>query len=156
MIIRMANTGDIPVLMDLLAQILELHHEGRPDIFRANAVKYTSEQLQEILLNKQRPIFVAVDDEGCVQGYAFCIFMQSFYNSILTPIKTLYIDDLCVDKKHRGQGIGRELYEYVKWYAKGNECYNLTLNVWACNKDAMHFYEKMGLGMQKAIMEQIL
>ena len=154
--IRKANTNDIPVLMDLLAQVLDLHHEGRPDIFRENAVKYSSEQLQEILLDQNRPIFVAMDDEGNVQGYAFCIFMQTFFNSILTPIKTMYIDDLCVDKNHRGQGIGRELFEHVKYYAKGYECYNLTLNVWACNKDAIAFYEKMGLAVQRATMEQNL
>ena len=156
MIIRKANINDIPVLLNLLQQVLDIHHEGRPDIFKENAVKYSSKQLEELLVDEQRPIFVAMDDEGCVQGYAFCIHMQTRFNSILTPIKTMYIDDLCVDKNHRGQGIGRELYEYVKWYAKQYECHNLTLNVWACNKDAMAFYEKMGLHVQRTMMEQLL
>ena len=69
---------------------------------------------------------------------------------------TLYIDDLCVDEKSRGQHIGRAIYEYVLKFAKENGCYNVTLNVWACNESAMKFYEKCGLSVQKIGMEKIL
>ena len=44
-------------------------------------------------------------------------------------IKTLYIDDLCVDENVRGKSIGKQLFEHVKSYAKEIECYNITLNV---------------------------
>ena len=35
-------------------------------------------------------------------------------------------------------------------------CYNVTLNVWSCNENAMKFYEKCGLKPQKVCMEVIL
>ena len=35
--IRKANTGDIPGMIDLLLQVGEVHHEIRPDLFRAGA-----------------------------------------------------------------------------------------------------------------------
>ena len=75
---------------------------------------------------------------------------------IMTDIKTMYIDDLCVDDALRGQYIGKELYEAAVALAKENGCYNLTLNVWSCNPSALQFYEAMGLVPQKIGMEAIL
>ena len=53
----------------------------------------------------------------------------------MTDIKTLYIDDLCVDETLRGQHFGRALYDAAVAYAKAHGCYNLTLNVWAGNEN---------------------
>ncbi|KAI4445792.1 hypothetical protein C823_000309 [Eubacterium plexicaudatum ASF492] len=89
-------------------------------------------------------------------GYAFCMFRQYVNDNILTDIRTLYIDDLCVDENVRGQNIGRQLYEEVLKYARQAGCYNVTLNVWTCNESAMRFYEKCGLKPQKIGMEVIL
>ena len=75
---------------------------------------------------------------------------------MLTDIKTLYIDDLCVDEALRGKHIGKELYEAALVLAKDNGCYNLTLNVWSCNPSALKFYESQGLMPQKICMEKIL
>ena len=154
--IRRANEGDTAAINKLLLQVLTVHHNGRPDLFKANVKKYTDEQLIKILSDDSRPIFVAEDDCGNVVGYAFCVFQQHINNNILTDIKTLYIDDLCVDENKRGMHIGRQLYEYVLHYAKQSGCYNVTLNVWACNESAMRFYESCGLKPQKFGMEQIL
>ena len=77
-------------------------------------------------------------------------------DNILTDIKTLYIDDLCVDEGERGKHVGSAVYEHVLAYAKSIGCYNVTLNVWTCNKGAMKFYEKMGLVPQKIGLEKIL
>ncbi len=156
MIIRRAMEKDMDGINSLLCQVLTVHHMGRPDLFKAGAKKYTDEELKEIIRDDGRPIFVGVDGEENVLGYAFCIFVQHLDNNILTDVKSLYIDDLCVDEKRRGRHVGRELYEYVLDYAKKSGCYNVTLNVWACNESAMKFYEKCGLQPQKIGMEKIL
>ena len=109
-----------------------------------------------VLKDEKRPIFVAEDNSGNVQGYAFCVIIQHINDNILTDIKSLYIDDLCVDQNQRESGTGKALYEYVLNYAKSINCYNVTLNVWACNTSAIKFYEKMGLKPQKIGMETIL
>ncbi len=153
--IRRATHKDIPELNRLLCQVLNLHHSGRPDIFKAGAKKYTDEQLKVLLADDNRPVFVCVED-GRVAGYAFCVFQQHIGDNILTDIKTLYIDDLCVDENLRGQHIGKLLYEYVRDFAKQQGCYNLTLNVWALNDGAMKFYEACGLKPQKIGMETLL
>lgn len=156
MIIQRAKQKDMPGINNLLCQVLDVHHQGRPDIFKANAKKYTDDQLKTIIEDDQRTIFVALDENGNVLGYAFCIFQQHINNNILTDIKTLYIDDLCVDQNIRGQHIGRSLYEHVLQFARESGCYNVTLNVWAFNENAIRFYEKCGLKPQKIGMETIL
>lgn len=140
----------------LLHQVLMVHQNGRPDLFKAGAKKYTDEELMKIICDDSRPIFVGVDEAENVLGYAFCVFQQHLNHNILTDVKSLYIDDLCVDETIRGRHIGRKLYEYVLDYARESDCYNVTLNVWACNESAMKFYEKCGLVPQKVGMETIL
>lgn len=153
--IRRAEIKDMEKICDLLNQVLEVHHNGRPDLFKSGCRKYTDPELEVLIADNQRPIFVA-DDDGVVSGYAFCIIEEHKNNNILTDIKTLYIDDLCVDEKTRGKHIGSALFEYVKGYAREIGCYNVTLNVWACNESAKAFYERLGLLPQKFGMEMIL
>ena len=154
--IRRAKEQDMNGINALLMQVCLVHHKGRPDLFKYGAKKYTDKQLLEIIYDDKSPIFVAVNEKEEVLGYAFCVFQQHIDNNILTDIKTLYIDDLCVDETIRGQHIGRRLYEEVLSFARKSGCYNVTLNVWSCNESAMKFYEACGLKPQKVGMETLL
>lgn len=154
--IRRAGQQDMEGINRLLYQVLSVHHEGRPDLFKANVKKYTDAQLLDIIKDDSKPIFVAVAEDESVAGYAFCVFQDHSDSNVLTDIRTIYIDDLCVDEGVRGRHIGRSLYEYVLDFARQNGCYNVTLNVWSCNEAAMRFYEKCGLKPQKVGMEVIL
>lgn len=154
--IRRAKEKDIEGINNLLCQVLMVHYKGRPDLFKADCKKYTDEELSTLIQDDKRPIFVAVNGYDKVVGYAFCVFQQHKNDNILTDIKTLYIDDLCVDENVRGQHIGKRLYEYVLSFAREQACYNVTLNVWSLNESAMKFYESCGLVPQKVGMEKIL
>ncbi len=156
MYIRRAKEADMAGMNKLLRQVLTVHHNGRPDLFKGNVKKYTDEELLEILQDDTRPVFVGVDKQEQVLGYAFCVYQQHSDDHILTDIKTLYIDDICVDETVRGQHIGKQIYEYVVRFARENDFYNLTLNVWSCNPGAMEFYQRMGLVPYKVGMELIL
>ena len=151
--IRRATEKDIKDLIRLLEQVDLVHHLVRPDIFKIGT-KYDKYELSLLIRDNSRPIFI-YDDNG-VKGYAFTIFRKHINDPILTDIQTLYIDDLCVDKEYRGHHIGEELYKYVLDYAKKNNCYNVTLNVWYDNKPALAFYDKMGLSPLKICLEQKL
>lgn len=153
--IRRAVKGDIQAIDKLLYEVHKVHSDARPDIFKAGAKKYTDDELTRILNDDDTPVFVAERD-GSVVGYAFCIHRQFLNNNNMTDIKTLYIDDLCVDEAVRGEHIGRQIYEYVLKFAKQNGYYNVTLNVWADNTNAVKFYEKIGMQIQKIGMEKIL
>lgn len=154
--IRKAESKDIKKIMDLLRQVNDVHADGRPDLFRHGCTKYTSEELSEIIADPCTPVFVATDGNEEVTGYCFGIFQDHSGSNNLTDVKTLYIDDICVDEHRRGQGIGLKIYEFVKNYAKAMGVYNLTLNVWSCNPVALRFYETLGMRPMKIGMEEIL
>ncbi len=153
--IRKAENKDIPAIVKLLYQVHKVHSDARPDLFKAGARKYTDDELKVILADDNTPVFVAETD-GNVCGYAFCIHRQFVNHPSMTDVKSLYIDDLCVDSEARGRHVGTQLYQYVLDYAKAHGYYNVTLNVWADNKKALGFYEKIGLRVQKIGMEKIL
>ncbi|MEE1186861.1 MAG: GNAT family N-acetyltransferase [Acutalibacteraceae bacterium] len=152
--IRKATQKDTDSILSLLLQVDMVHHNLRPDLFKGPATKYTAQELNLILNDENTPVFV-YEENGEILGYIFLIIKQ-IKDNVLTDIKTLYIDDLCVDENRRGEKIGEKLYNFALDFAKSNLCYNLTLNVWACNKGAMKFYEKMGLCPQKIGMEKII
>ena len=153
--IRYANAGDVCALHALLVQVNRIHHNGRPDLFKPNP-KYTEAELLEILEDEDRPILVYTDEQDRVCGYAFCMLRQEKESRLLTDVKTLYLDDLCVDERMRGKHIGKALYDGVVALAREKGCYNLTLNVWACNPNAIAFYRACGMQVQKLGMETIL
>lgn len=152
--IRRATLTDIDGINKLLYEVHKVHSDKRPDLFKVGSKKYTNEELAKIIVDDNRPIFVYIDNDD-ILGYTFCVFIKNNSNS-LTDILTLYIDDLCVDENARGKKVGTSLYNYVLQFAKDAGCYNVTLNVWACNNSALKFYEKCGLSVQKIGMEKIL
>ena len=154
-IIRPAENHDIPDVLNLLVQVNMVHHNGRPDLFKGPATKYDAGELRAIFADGSRPVFV-YDEDGRVLGYAFCVFQQHVSSQLMTDIKTLYIDDICVDEACRGQGVGRTLYDHVTAFAREQGCYNATLNVWALNQGALAFYERCGMSRQKIGMEILL
>ena len=156
MTIRTAEKRDIPKIMDLLDQVHDLHFKGRPDIFVDGITKYSPEEVEKIMSEDNSPIYVAVDKKDNVLGYAFCIIKGNEGGISMTDIKTMYLDDLCVDKEHRRQGIGRQLFDYVCMKAKEMGCYHVTLNVWTLNDEALGFYKSCGMAPMKIVMEKIV
>ena len=180
--IRRAIKEDIQRIIELLHQVDMVHHVLRPDLFKPYTTKYDEQELEALLGDDDKPIFVFVDDgkpifdfdEGqapaapsseaertsgsgsTVLGYAFCQITEVRNHHLLEDVKTLYIDDICVDENTRGKHVGKALYEYVRDYAKTIGCNNITLNVWEGNEPALHFYRNMGMQVQKTTMEVIL
>ena len=150
--IRFAEKRDIPGLIRLLYQVGDVHHQIRPDIFRPGAIKYTEGELEAILADESRPIFVGTVEDK-VLGYCFCQLREYRGSTVLTDRKELYIDDLCVDEACRGRHVGKQLYDHTCAWAKEIGCNFLTLNVWCGNDSAMAFYEKRGLTSRSITME---
>ena len=152
--IRRAEIKDIPGIISLLHQVNMVHHVLRPDLFKPYTTKYNEQELEALIGDDNKPIFVF--DNGEVLGHAFCMITEVKGDKLLQDIKTLYIDDICVDENARGKHIGKALYEYVRDYAQSIGCNNITLNVWDGNDAALSFYRNMGMKVQKTTMEVIL
>ena len=155
MLIRRAEDKDIDRILELLLQVCNVHADIRPDLFIHDGTKYSREDLHEIIIDDDRPIFVAVEDDN-VLGYCFCQYKGPATSKCIKPFSQLFIDDLCVDESARGKRVGMQLFEYVKEEARRLGCYEVSLNVWEGNDAARKFYEKMGMKPKETQMEIIL
>ncbi len=154
--IRRADTGDIPEVLRLLSQVLEVHAAIRPEIFVSGTTKYNSKELSEMFADDRRPVYIAEAGDDKIAGYAFCQINEASGASTLIPRRQMYIDDICVDDKARGSHVGTALFEYVRNEAVRLECGEIVLNVWEGNEAARSFYEAMGMKPRKTQMEIIL
>ena len=150
-----AKQEDMPKILELLNEVLEIHHKIRPDIFMPGKTKYTNEMLKRMINDDNNPIYVARENDE-VLGYAFCELKEVPFSTTMVPFKSLFIDDLCVDQNIRSKGVGKALFEHVKKEAKRLGCYEVTLNVWEGNDGAIAFYKKMDMKVKEYQMEYIL
>lgn len=155
MIIRKAEYKDIDQILILLSQVLEIHAKLRPDIFVSGTTKYNSDYLKKMMNDKDTFIDVAVEGDA-VLGYAMYEILYPKFESTMRPNKTLYLDDLCVDEKHRGKHIGTALFEQVVLEAKELGCYSINLYAWEGNDAAKKFYKKVGMRIKAYTMEYII
>ncbi|XCY65766.1 GNAT family N-acetyltransferase [Streptococcus iniae] len=125
------------------------------DLFRADGGKFDAKELELLLYNPNKPIYVYTDDHDKVLGHLFLQFKVS-ESPVRIPRKVLYVEDLCVNAHYRGQGIGRQLMAFAKDFAREKGCYQVTLNVWNANKEAYAFYERLGFVPQQTQMERNL
>ena len=153
--IRRAVSSDIPELQRLLLQVGGVHHDIRPDIFRRGCLKYTSEELAQLLADEERPVWAACEGNTML-GYCFCQWRSFRDSTAMTDRLELYIDDLCIDEESRGHGVAKALYDHVVAVAREQNCSFITLNVWCGNDRAMRFYEKMRLKPRSITMDMKL
>lgn len=153
--IRRAEKGDLDGIRALLRQVNQLHADGRPDLFKSGGIKYTDGELLEIIGDDERPVFVCAEG-GKVLGYSFCVLEETRETTSLRPVRTMYLDDLCVDAEARGRHIGTMLYQRSLDAAREMGCQRLTLHAWNFNNAAFGFYEKLGMTPLVTTMEQWL
>lgn len=154
-IIRRAVPDDSEQILALLEQVEAIHQKGRPDLFREHGTKYTIPELHKIMADDERPIFVAVIDDRVV-GYIFGIITETRNSTMLFDMKTIHLDDVCIDESCRGMGIGGALMECVTEWARSIGCTRMDLDVWEFNDGARRFYEKYGFITQKRRMDMWL
>jgi glucosamine-phosphate N-acetyltransferase len=61
-----------------------------------------------------------------------------------------HIEDIIIDKEHRGKKLGHRLLTYIKEQAVEINCYKIQLH---CNKECAPFYSKLGFKSTKTSME---
>ena len=95
-VIRRAEKKDISGIISLLHQVNMVHHVLRPDLFKPHTTKYNEQELEALIGDDSKPIFVFED--GAVLGHAFCMVTEVKDDKLLQDIKTLYIDDSGEDR----------------------------------------------------------
>ena len=154
--IRCAQQPDCVKIRPMQKEIAELHHAGRPDLFKTEARYYTEEAFAEMLRDPEHFIFIAEDENGAVVGYAFAWLIYYKDHPTYRDFNCFYIDDICVLSSHRRQGIGRRLFEKCRETAAERGCKMMDLGVWGFNREAIAFYESLGMKERIRKMEYTL
>ena len=149
--IRRAVMDDRIKIMPLQKEIADLHHARRPDLFRTEARYYGEDEFFAMLTNPDRRIFIAEAD-GNIAGYVFAIVKHIRNHPTYVDFDTFYIDDLCIAERYRRHGIASALFERCITQAREAGCRNIELGVYCFNKDAIAFYEAMGM---KPVMQRM-
>ena len=141
--IRRMKDSDFEQVHKLIEQVNLLHLNQREDIYREeDPLGY--EDFMGFLNNSQYICYVAEVD-GIVVGEVIATLKEIKEESIFKHRTILFIEDICVDKEYKRQGVGRLLYNKIEQVAQENEVDSVELNVWSFNIDAIRFYEKMGM-----------
>jgi len=150
--IRSAVPEDCARIRPLQKEIADLHHEGRPDLFKTEARYFTEEAFAGRLQDPKHTVLIAEAD-GQVVGYAFAWVIAYRNHSTYVDFDCFYIDDICVLKSHRRMGIGKRLFERCKETAEALHCKNMDLGVFSFNREAIAFYEHCGMTERTRRME---
>jgi GNAT superfamily N-acetyltransferase len=129
-----ATAADTPVILALIRELAEFER-------LLNEVTATEEQLRETLFGQRRSaevVIARVEDE--VAGFA--LFFHNYSTFLAKP--GIYLEDLFVRPKFRGQGTGEALLRHLAQLAVDRGCGRLEWSVLDWNQRAIDFYKALG------------
>jgi ribosomal protein S18 acetylase RimI-like enzyme len=103
-----------------------------------NAAQPGWEGLDEVVNSKSTSLFIARDESGAIIGMAILAMYR-----ISTGIRT-YIEDVVVDEKARGQGVGEALCRHIIQEARELGVKTIDLTSRPSREAANRLYQKMG------------
>lgn len=132
--IRKSTPNDIPAILQLIHELAI--YEKEPD-----AVKTTPEDLLRDGFGKTPRFECWVGEiDGKIEGMALFFYTWSTWEGCCT----LYLEDLFVREKSRGQGLGFKLFKKLAQIAVENNCKRFEWAVLDWNKPARDFYHSLG------------
>lgn len=150
--IRDMESKDYPEIDRLMKELHELHVQGRPDLYTELEHPYSQEEFEKIV-NDPETIAIVSQEEGKVTGLCIGTLRKK---SGMVEMRTLYMDDLVVDRDYRGKGIASQLYREMEERGRKAGAKRLDLMVWEFNERARRFYENQGMRPQRYIYEKEL
>lgn len=155
MIIRFIKENELSQVNELRKQVNDLHVEGKPEVFKAGFDKELQDYIYTIWKDPKQKIVVA-ESEGIICGFAVLNHIHKLETSFMHERDFMDIDEFCVDKKYRRQGIASEMIAFIKDYVKEQGIKRIELNMWEFNEDALAFYEAVGFKTYRRYMEMML
>lgn len=141
--VRVAKKDDLPQINSIRRQVHLLHSQSRPDVFKAQFGKDLEDILSEKFENNPSSVIV-FEDSGKIKGFALTeavIKEESPYNCERSFFRVV---EFGVDKNCRRQGIGTEIFDFIKDLAKQKHYSKIELDMWEFNENALQFYQAQG------------
>jgi len=152
---RLAERQDYEAVAALNRQVFDLHGEARPDLLNRVDKPLSQETYQGWLDAADTRVVVLEQEPGRLVGYAVLKLETAPDRPVHKPRKTVYVADIGVDERQRGQGLGKLLMNRVVSYARKWDADDVELNVSEFNVSAIGFYEKLGFRTKSRRMELI-
>ena len=155
MLIRFAKENELDRINELRRQVNDLHVEGKPEVFK----KGFNEELQnfiKVIWDDPEQEIVVADSDGTICGFAVIHHICKPETPFMYDRDFLDIDEFCVDKAYRRQGIASQMIEFIREYAREKGFHRIELNMWEFNQDALAFYEAAGFTTYRRYMELML
>lgn len=147
--IRKSELDDLEQINKIATQIHELHVNLRPDIYKPCDCLISLERYEE--LSKDGAIFVS-EVENTIISYAICL-IKIWDNPLTINKKVLLIDAIGNDSQYIKCGVGKQMMFYIFDYARREKCSKIELQVNAKNKNALDFYEHIGMKEKSRTLE---
>lgn len=151
--LRKATHADIEQTAKISLQLHELHVKAKPDSYRVMPLEFFCGKLDWYIREENTEILV--NDDNGINAFA-AVKIMDVEPEDKFPRRLCYVDCFAVEKKCRRQGVGRRLMEYIREFARENDCTSVQLGVAAFNENAQEFYKAMGFTPRTVIMEQKL
>lgn len=147
--VRFAKKEDYEQVEKIMKQVQQMHIDWRPDIYRECGTVLAREMFEESV---EKETFLVAEADGKVVGV-----LEFKHRHVETPVHVtrdvLFIDTMAVDEQHRGQGIGHEMFDFIKKLAQERSFDGIELQVNARNKAAYEMYSKCGFTEKSINME---
>ena len=153
--IRLAEYTELDEINVLRKQVNDLHAKGKPEFFKEGFSKELQDFLVDIWNNEKCKIVVAVDSSRII-GYSIFSIAPKKEALFMRGGDYLDIDEICIDKDHRRQGIASSIMKYIENYAKKIGIERIVLNMWEFNEEARSFYEKSGFKTYRRYLERCI
>jgi len=140
--VRRATPADVADIAGLALEVQDVHVAGRPDLFKPGGVESIAEIAHRIDIDGQFYWVATLSDTPV--GYAYARLVEEPESLWRHAARTLVLDQMGVAKGHRSRGVGEALWNAVREAAAAEHVERVILNVWAFNRDARRFYERLG------------
>ncbi len=132
--IRAAELRDVTAIVSLIRELAEFEH-------LTHLLQVTPEKLRPHLFG-ERAVVEALVAESAGEVVGFALFFTNFSTFLAQP--GLYLEDLYVQPRQRGRGVGEALLSRVGRIAVERDYGRFEWSVLDWNANAIRFYEKMG------------
>ncbi len=135
-VIRSGTREDLPIILDLVKELAEFEES-------ADQVVIDLSYYEKSFDGGDFEVLVA-DCAGKVRGVAIYYLTYSTWRG-----RMLYLEDLIVEQEYRSRSIGKQLLDHFLQRAKELDCTVVKWQVLDWNDEAVSFYEKYGVSIEK-------
>lgn len=151
--IRTAKIEDLEKIVLLENKIFKLHAENKPDWIDSSKIGFNTEYYKSIIENSDKGIVFVAEENNNIIGHCIIVINYIINHFLMKDMKNIIIEDLYIESEYQKKGIGKKLFDEAVNYGRKIKANILELAVWNFNKNAVEFYEHLGMTTRLRRME---